>query len=73
MSSTSEQLSAQSGQLQQVVSFFKLDDAGRPKAYQQTVTPVREQPKPLAQAAPKAAQSDGVALDMESDDEFEKS
>lgn len=79
VASSAETLASESSQLQQTISFFKMDDGDRyrPTAATVTARSVAPAPKPLASAPPKpaAAKPSGVALDMgmdDSDDDFEK-
>jgi methyl-accepting chemotaxis protein len=86
MASTSEELSSQAVQLQQAMSFFRVDGAGhaQPRAITARKAPAKPLPaapaKPAAKAKPApakpapaaAAAPGGVALDMGDDAEFER-
>lgn len=76
MASTSNDLASQAHGLQQIISFFKVKEAGSYGGSGRGSTPVAKR-KPSGQlppAAPKQAAPEpaGVALDMDGDDEFEK-
>ncbi|WP_243546978.1 methyl-accepting chemotaxis protein [Pseudodesulfovibrio tunisiensis] len=85
VASTSEELSGQAVQLQQVIRFFKLDDrdVSAPPPTQVSVKKkaAAARPKPLAagkptrpaKPAPTASSGDeGIDMDMEGDDDFER-
>ena len=83
MASTSEELSSQAVQLQQSMSFFRVDGTGRAAARAVTARKAPAKPLPAAPAAKPAAKAKpapvkesaavgGVALDMGDDGEFER-
>lgn len=74
VASTSEELAGQATQLQQAMKFFKLDSSGYSTRGAHVAPPVVKPAKKVSLPAgkPVSAPSNGVSLDMDDDDDFER-